>query len=96
MNLTFSAGQWLSYQIKFSKRGELDRISICWVCWERRGEIFREELHKNKHKFEIFNDKKNVCIKMFFSVLNKNLKKEILTKNLVVFKQWDGVKYGKS
>ena len=36
---------------------------------------------------------------MFFSVVNKNLKmvkKENLTKNLVVFKQWDGVKDGKS
>ena len=36
---------------------------------------------------------------MFFSVINKNLrkvKKENLTKNLVVFKQWDEVKDGKS
>ena len=29
---------------------------------------------------------------MFFSVLTKNLNWEILTKNLVTFKKWDGVK----
>ena len=29
---------------------------------------------------------------MFFSVTAKNLNWEILTKNLVAFKRWDGVK----
>ena len=29
---------------------------------------------------------------MFFSVQTKNLNWEILTKNLVTFKRWDGVK----
>ena len=29
---------------------------------------------------------------MFFSVITKNLKWENLTKNLVSFKRWDGVK----
>ena len=29
---------------------------------------------------------------MFFSVINKNLNWEILTKNLVTFKRWEGVK----
>ena len=29
---------------------------------------------------------------MFFSVIIKNLNWEILTKNLVTFKRWDGVK----
>ena len=28
---------------------------------------------------------------MFFSVITKNLNQEILTKNLVAFKRWDGV-----
>ena len=28
---------------------------------------------------------------MFFSVITKNLNWEILTKNLVTFKRWDGV-----
>ena len=29
---------------------------------------------------------------MFFSVTTNNLNAEILTKNLVTFKRWDGVK----
>ena len=29
---------------------------------------------------------------MFFSVINKKLNWEILTKNLVTFKRWNGVK----
>ena len=29
---------------------------------------------------------------MFFSVISKNLNLEILTKNLVTFKRWDGFK----
>ena len=29
---------------------------------------------------------------MFFSVVTKNLNLEILTKNSVTFKRWDGVK----
>ena len=32
---------------------------------------------------------------MFFSVTTKNSNRENLTKNLVTFKRWDGVKYGK-
>ena len=32
---------------------------------------------------------------MFFSVITKNLNWEILTKILVTFKRWDGVKYGR-
>ena len=33
---------------------------------------------------------------MFFSVITKNLNWEILTKNLVTFKRWYGVKDEKS
>ena len=33
---------------------------------------------------------------MFFPVIPKNLNWEILTKNLVTFKRWDGVKDEKS
>ena len=29
---------------------------------------------------------------MFFSVITKNLNWEVLAKNLVTFKRWDGVK----
>ena len=36
--------------------------------------------------------KKSLQTKMFFSVITKNLNWEILTKNLVTFKRWDGVK----
>ena len=36
------------------------------------------------------NDKKVYKPKMFFSVMTKNLNWEILTKNLVTFKRWDG------
>ena len=32
---------------------------------------------------------------MFFSVITKNLKWEVLTKKLVSFKRWDGVKHEK-
>ena len=32
--------------------------------------------------------------KMLFSIITKNLNREILTKNLVTFKRWDGVKDG--
>ena len=46
---------------------------------------------KNKLKSEMFNDKKFIK-KMFFSVIYKNLNWEILTKNLVTFKKWEGVK----
>ena len=30
--------------------------------------------------------------KMFFSILTKNLNREILIKNLVTFKRWNGIK----
>ena len=35
---------------------------------------------------------KKVHNKMFFSVIIKNLNWEVLTKNLLTFKRWDGVK----
>ena len=40
----------------------------------------------------MFNDKKGLQTKMFLSLITKNLNWEILTKNLVTFKRWDGVK----
>ena len=43
-------------------------------------------------KSEIFNDKKSIQTKMLLSVMSKSLNWEILTKNLVTFKRWDGVK----
>ena len=60
-------------------------------CWNIRGDFFREDFSfyiKNKLKSEIFDYKKGLYTKMFFSVITKNLNWEILTKNLVTFKRW--------
>ena len=98
-NPTFSAVEWLSLLTNFQKERAWQDLNF------KRGfagkevvNFFREELqflHKNKHKSKIFNDTKSLYTKMFSSVINKNLKRENLTKNLVVFKQRDGVKDGK-
>ena len=32
---------------------------------------------------------------MFFSIITKNLNWEMVTKNLITFKKWDGAKDGK-
>ena len=39
--------------------------------------------HKNKLKSEIFNDKKKIISKIFFSVVTKNSNWEILPNNLL-------------
>ena len=41
-----------------------------------------------KLKSEIFNNKKSLYTKMFFSIITKNLNWKILTNNLVTFKGW--------
>ena len=46
----------------------------------------------NKLKSEIFNSKKSLETKIFFSVITNNANWEILTKNLVTFKRWHGIK----
>ena len=65
------------------------------ICWERGGCLFSEGrcsfYIKNKLKSEIFHNKKSIQTKMFFSVITKNLKWEILRKNLVTFKRRDGL-----
>ena len=43
-------------------------------------------------KIWIFNGKKSLWAKIIFSVITKNSKWEISTKNLVTFKRSDGVK----
>ena len=46
------------------------------------GDLLRGlQLHKNKLKSEIYNDKKSLYRKIFLSVITKNLKWEILAKN---------------
>ena len=47
---------------------------------------------KNKLKSEIFNNKKKFINKNVFSVITKNLNQENLTKNLITYKRWDGVR----
>ena len=79
------------------QKGGLDRISIFRVglLGRRRTTLFRESCSfyiKNKLKSQIFNNKKSLSSKMFFSVTTKNLIEEILTKNLVTFKKWDEIK----
>ena len=47
---------------------------------------------KNKQKSERLNDKKSLKTKLFWSVKTQNLNWEVSTKNLVIFKRWNGVK----
>ena len=70
----FAAGGELSLQQNFQKR----RVTFQGSC---------SFYIKNKLQSEIFNDKKSLETKMFFSILTKNLNWEILTKNLVIFKR---------
>ena len=50
----------------------------------------------DRNFIELFDDKKKLIKKIFYSVITKNLNWEILTKNLVTFRRWDWVKYEKS
>ena len=65
------------------------------VAGKDRGDIFHRGCSfyiKNELKSEIFNYKKDLQTKTFLSLIAKNLNWEILSKNLVTFKKWDGVK----
>ena len=91
-------GGWASDQIfKKWEGGFTGSWFLEGGCWERGGWLFLGEggcsfYIKNKLKSEIFNKKKSLQTKMFFSVITKNLNWEILTKNLVTFKRWDEAK----
>ena len=63
-------------------------------CCFEGGDFFQGgcSFYIKKLKSQIFNDRKSLSLKMFFSVTTKNLNWEILTKNLVTFKIWDEVK----
>ena len=84
---------------EFTKSGVLHRISIFrggllgkkGVTFFRGGVWGYSFYIKNKLKSEIFNDKKSLYTKMFFSIITKNFNWEILTNNLLTFKRWDGV-----
>ena len=65
----------------------------------KKGDLFQGDCSfyiKSKLKSEIFNEKKRFMNKkMFFSILTKDLKWEVLTKKLLTFKRWDGIKDAK-
>ena len=80
-------GVWTSYKI--FKKGGLDRTSTFREVWPIS--VTCSFYIKNKLKSYIFNSKKIYKQKCFF-VITYNLNWETLTKNLVAFKRWDGVK----
>ena len=86
-NQTFEKGGGLG-RISFSRGGVAGKEGVTFF----RGRKGLQFSHKHKLKSEIFDDKKVYKQKMFISVITKNLNWEILTKNLVKFKRWDGVK----
>ena len=58
-------------------------------CW-KRGSIFFSgglEFKKKKLKSGIFNNKRSLYTKIFFSIITKNSHWEVLTNNLVTFKR---------
>ena len=85
----FCRGDRVSNQI--FKKGELDRTSTEGVGGKEVGDFFQGEgcnFHmKIKLKSEIFNDKKILSAKIFFSIITKNSNREILPKNLFTFKR---------
>ena len=83
----------------FLKKGP-DRISVLigrllekrgWLFWAVGGSD-RSFCIKNKLKSEILNNNKKPTNQKCLSAITKNLSWQILTKNLVTFKRYDGVK----
>ena len=79
--ILFLLGESFSLLPNFQKAG-------AWQFFLEGGCCF----YIKKLKSEIFNDKKVYKQKCFFSVITKKLNWEILGKNLITFKRWDGVK----
>ena len=81
-----------SYQI-FKKRGGGELTGPQFLeggSWEIESCSF---LHKKTNQnLKYLMTKKSLLTKMFFYVITKNLKWDILTKNFLPFKRWDGVK----
>ena len=81
-------GGGLSLQSNFQKGGGLERTSTFRErLLGKRGVTFFRGVQfsdKNKLKSDIFNDKKSLLAKIFFSVITKNSNWEILPKNLVL------------
>ena len=86
----------LNLLLNFQKGGPWQDLNFeSGVAGKEGGNFFQGELQfykKNYLKSEIFNDKKSLWTKIFFSVITKNSDWEILTKNLVTFKREDRVK----
>ena len=81
-------------RIKFSKRGGGGELTgpqfLEGGSWEIESCSF---LHKKTNQnLKYLMTKKSLLTKMFFYVITKNLKWDILTKNFLPFKRWDGVK----
>ena len=88
----FLLGMRLNLLPSFQKGGAWQDLIFRRDCWERGGgELFlgSRSFYIKKLNPEIFNEKKFYKQKHF---ITKNLNWEILTKNLVTFKRWDGVK----
>ena len=78
------------------KKGEFDRISIFREGLLGKRECFFQggwsSYIKNNLKYQILTNKKSLETKMFLYVITKNLNWEVLTKNLVTFKRWNGMR----
>ena len=81
----------LNFQPNFQKGGGLGMTSTFREgCWERVDDFFHGGdaifTHK-KLKSEIFNNKKSLQAKIFFSVITNNSNQGISPKDLVTFKR---------
>ena len=81
----------LNFQPNFQNGAGLGRTSTFREgCWERGDDFFQGGnavfTHK-KLKCEIFNNKKSLRAKIFFSVITNNSNREISPKDLVTFKR---------
>ena len=82
---------WTSNQFSKKEGGLIGTQTLEGVGWERGGWLYSrgrvQFSHKNKSKSELFNAKRSLWAKIYFSVITKNSKWEISTKNLVTFKR---------
>ena len=83
-------GGGLNFQPNSQKGGLGRTLTFREGCWERGDDFFHWGnaffTHK-KLKSEIFNNKKSLQAKIFFSVITNNSNRGILPKDLVTFKR---------
>ena len=91
----FLLGEGVEPPAKFSKGGGLTGYQFLeGGSWQVEDDFFQGDCSfyiKNILKSEIFNDKKVYKLK-YFSVINKNLTREIFTKDLGTLRRLDGFK----